>query len=131
MEVQLGNTAAQKATNEEVKRFGQRMATDHSQGGQTIRQMASNLKFTLPQELTPEQRTLVTKLENLSGKAFDRDYIKTMIADHQKDISEYERAASQATNPEIKQYASQALPMLRDHLKQAREISAKLGGKAE
>ena len=131
MEVQLGNTAAQKATNEEVKRFGQRMATDHSQGGQTIRQMASNLKFTLPQELTPEQRTLVTKLENLSGKAFDREYMKRMIADHQKDISEYERAASQATNPEIKQYASQALPMLRDHLKQAREISAKLGGKAE
>ena len=131
MEVQLGNFAAQKATNDEVKRFGQRLATDHSQGGQTIRQMASNLKFTLPQELTPEQRNLVSRLENLSGKAFDREYIKEMVADHVKDISEYERAAAQATIAEIKQYASQSLPMLRDHLKQAREIAAKLGVKVE
>ncbi|HKQ72834.1 MAG TPA: DUF4142 domain-containing protein [Blastocatellia bacterium] len=131
LEVQLGNFAAQKATNEDVKRFGQRLATDHSQGGQTIRQMASNLKFTLPQELTPEQQILVSRLENLSGSAFDREYIKAMIADHVKDISEYERAAAQATIAEIKQYASQALPMLRDHLKMAREIGRKLGVKAE
>jgi putative membrane protein len=131
LEVQLANLAAQKATSDEVKRYAQRLATDHSQAGQTIRQMASNLKFTLPQDLTPEQRNLVSRLENLSGKAFDRDYIKAMIADHQKDISEYERAASQATNQEIKQFASQALPMLRDHLKQAREIAGKLGVKAE
>src|SRR4030095_4266525 len=48
MEVQLGNTATQKATSDEVKRFGQRMATDHTQEGQAIRQMASNPKFTLP-----------------------------------------------------------------------------------
>jgi len=130
-EVQLGNLATQKATNDEVKRFGQRMATDHSQGGQTIRQMASNLKFILPQDMTPEQATAVSKLEKLSGKAFDREYMKDMIADHEKVISEFERASKQATNPEIKQFATQALPTLRDHLKQAREIASKLGVKAE
>jgi putative membrane protein len=131
LEVQLGNLAAQKATNEDVKRFGQRMATDHSQGGQTIRQMASNLKFTLPQELEPQQRTVVSRLENLSGKAFDREYMKEMVNDHVLEISEFERAEKQATIAEIKQFATEALPMLRDHLKQAREISAKLGVKAE
>ncbi len=131
LEVQLGNFAAQKAASEEVKRFGQQLAADHSRGGQTIRQMASNLKFTLPQELTPEQRNLVSRLENLSGKNFDREYIKAMVTDHMNDISEYERAAAQATIPEIKQFASQALPMLRDHLKLAREIAAKQGVKVE
>src|SRR5215468_5203535 len=131
MEVQLGNLAAQKATSEDVKRFGQRMAADHSQGGQTLRQMASNLKFTLPQDLEPEQRTVVSRLENLSGKSFDREYMKEMVRDHEKDISEYERAEKQATIPEIKQFATEALPMLRDHLKQAREIAGKRGVKAE
>ena len=52
---------------------------------------------------TPEQRNLVSRLEKLSGKAFDREYLKAMISDHTKDISEFEREASQATNPEIKQ----------------------------
>ena len=131
LEVQLGNIAAQKATNDDVKRFGQRMATDHSQGGQTIQQMASNLKFILPQDMSPEQKIEISRLENVSGKAFDRDYMKAMVKDHMKDLSEYERAATQATNAEIKQYASQALPMMRDHLKEAREIAGKLGVKGE
>jgi len=131
LEVQLGNLAAQKATNEDVKRFGQRMATDHSQGGQTIRQMASNLKFTLPQEPEPQQRTTVSRLEKLSGKAFDREYMKEMVNDHVKDISEFERAEKEATVAEIKQFATESLPTLRDHLKQAKEITAKLGAKAE
>jgi len=48
-----------------------------------------------------------------------------------KDISEFERAASQVTNTDIKQFASEALPTLRDHLKMAREIASKLGVKTE
>lgn len=131
MEVQLGNLTAQKAASEDVKRFGQRMATDHSQLGQTLRQLASNLNITLPQELTTEQQNLVKKLENLTGKAFDREYIKEMVAIHTKDVSEFERAAAQATNEDIKQFASQSVSMLRDHLKLAREVAAKLGVKVE
>jgi len=127
MEVQLGNLAAQRASSNDVKQFGERMATDHSQLGQKLQQLASNLNLTLPQELTPEQQAAVSRLEKLSGKAFDHEYIKAMINDHVKDISEFERAASQATNADIKQFVSEALPTLKDHLKMAREASGKLG----
>jgi putative membrane protein len=130
-EVQLGNLAAQKASSNDVKQFGERLATDHSQLGQKLQQLASNLNVTLSQELDTAQRNLVSRLEKLSGKAFDREYLKAMISDHTKDISEFERAASQATNPEIKQFVSEALPTLRDHLKTARELAGKLGVKAE
>jgi len=129
MEVQLGNMAARSATNNEVKRFGQRVATDHSQASQILRQLASTLNVTLPQELDPEQRNVVSRLQNLTGKEFDREYMKMMVNDHTKDVSEYERAASQATNPEVKLFASQTLPTLRDHLKMARDIAVKLGVK--
>ncbi len=127
LEVQLGNLAAQKATSNEVKQFGQRMATDHGQLGQRLQQLASNMNVTLPQDLKPEQQTAVSRLEKLSGKAFDREFMSRMISDHTRDISEFERASTQATNSDIKQFASEALPTLRDHLKMAREISAKLG----
>jgi len=129
MEVQMGNAAARNAASNEVKRFGQRVATDHSQLSQSLRSLASNLNIELPQELEPEQRNLVGRLQNLSGKVFDSEYIKVMIDGHMKDIPEFERAANQATNPEIKQFASQALPILRDHLKMARDIAGKLGVK--
>ncbi len=129
LEVQLGNMAAQKATSEDVKQFGERMATDHSQLGQKLQQLASNLGFSLPPDLKPEQQNIVSRFEKLSGKAFDREYMREMVSDHAKDVSEFERASNQATNSDIKQFASDALPTLREHLKLAREIAAKLGAK--
>jgi putative membrane protein len=130
VEVQTGNMAQQNASSEDVKRFGQQMATDHGQLGQKLQQLASNLNFRLPQDLTPDQQNLVSRLEKLSGKAFDREYMKAMIADHVKDISEFERAASQVTNVDIKQFATDALPTLREHLKMAREVAGKVGVKS-
>jgi putative membrane protein len=131
VEVQLGNLAAQKATNEDVKRYGERLAADHGQLGQKLQQMASNMGVRLSQDLTPEQQNLVSNLEKLSGKAFDREFIKAMINDHTKDIAAFERAANQATNADIKQFATEALPTLRDHLKTARELAGKVGAKAQ
>lgn len=131
MEVQLGTLAAQKASSNDVKQYGERIATAHSQLGQRLQQLASNLNVTLPQELNPEQRNMVSRLEKLSGKAFDREYIRAMVSDHLKDISEFERAASQVTNADIKQFVSEALPTLREHLKTARELASKLGVKTE
>jgi putative membrane protein len=107
------------------------MATAHSQLSQKLQQLASSLNVTLPQELNLEQQNVLSRLEKLSGKVFDRDYLKAVISDHTKDISEFERAASQVTNEEIKQFASEALPTLRNHLKAARELAGKLGVKAE
>ncbi|HEX2487948.1 MAG TPA: DUF4142 domain-containing protein [Blastocatellia bacterium] len=131
LEVQLGNMAAQKASSNDVKQFGEHMATEHSQLGQKLQQLASNLNFTLPTDLKPEQQALVSRFETLTGKAFDSAYIKEMVNDHIKDISEFERALSQASNADIKQFVNEALPTLRDHLKMAREIAGKLGVKTQ
>jgi putative membrane protein len=131
LEVQLGNLAAQKASNPDVKQFGERMATDHGQLGQKLQQLASSMNLPTEQQLSPEQQNMVSRLQNLSGKAFDREYMKAMITDHTKDISEFQRVANQATNPDIKQFASSALPILQDHLKLAREIAGKLGAKGQ
>jgi putative membrane protein len=131
LEVQMGRLAADKATSPEVKQFGERMVTDHGQLGQKLQQLASNLNLTPEQQLSPEQQNAVSRLQNLSGKAFDREYIKAMVADHVKDISEFQRAANQASNADIKQFASEALPMLQEHLKLAREIAGKLGARAQ
>src|SRR5215470_82574 len=129
LEVQLGNLASQKASSNDVKQFGERMSTDHGQLGQKLQQLASNLNVTLPQDLKPEQQAIVSRLEKLAGKAFDHEYMREMVSDHVKDISEFERVASQATNTDIKQFITEALPTLREHLKLAREIYAKLGAK--
>jgi putative membrane protein len=127
MEVQLGNMASQKASSNDVKRLGQRLATDHSRVNQKLQQLASSLNVTLPQELTSEQLQNVSQMQDASGKEFDRGYVSLMINEHTKDISEFERAANQATNADLKRLASETLPILREHLQLARNVASKMG----
>jgi putative membrane protein len=128
-EIQLGNLATQKATNAAVKQFAQRVVTDHTQAGQRLGQLATALNLTLPQELTPEQRNDMSRLENTSGKDFDREFMKMMVEDHMKDTAAVDRAAMESTNADVKQFASQLAPVMREHLKLAREVAAKVGVK--
>jgi putative membrane protein len=128
-EVRMGNLAMQKASSNEVKEFGQRIVTDHSQAEQKLDQMATAMNFTLPHEVSPEQQSEINHVEKASGKDFDREFMKMMVIDHMRDISAFERAASEATNAAVKQFAAQTLPTLKEHAKLAREVAAKVGVK--
>lgn len=47
-EVMLGKMATERAANDEVKRFGQRMVDDHTKANQELMQLASTKGITLP-----------------------------------------------------------------------------------
>jgi rubrerythrin len=49
-----------------------------------------------------------------------------MVADHQKDIPMFENAAKNASSAKARKLASDALPVLRDHLKRAQALQTKL-----
>jgi putative membrane protein len=63
---------------------------------------------------------------------FDRAFAKDMVSDHEKDIKEFRKEADKGRNPELKQFASQTMPTLEEHLKIARDLSgsSKGAGKA-
>ncbi len=129
MEVQLGQLATDKAASADVKQFGQRMVDDHTRINQQLMQLAAQLNVSLPQELSSAEQQTLTRLSKLSGAAFDREYMSLMVKDHQQDVAEYDRMSQQADNPDLKNFASSTLPMLREHLQQAREIAHKVGAK--
>src|SRR5438067_4040781 len=56
MEVELGNTAQQMATNPRVKNFGQMMVTDHSKANDELKSFASSKGITLPSDLPKDER---------------------------------------------------------------------------
>jgi putative membrane protein len=128
-EVQLGQLATEKAESPEVKQFGQRMVDDHSKANDQLKQVASEKGVTVPEKLSPKDAATKARLERLSGKAFDRAYMQDMVADHTKDVSEFRMEAKSAKDPDVKNFASQTLPTLQDHLKQAKSIAPKVAKK--
>lgn len=127
MEVQLGKLSDQRAQNEAVKRFGQRMVTDHSQANQQLSEIGARLGLQPPAELPRDQRRTVEKMAGLSGAEFDRAYMAAMIDDHKKDLGEFRKQADKGGNAELKTFAQQTVPILEQHLRLAEDTQARLG----
>jgi len=129
-EVDLGKLAASKATNPDVKQFGQRMVDDHGKANDELKSWASQKNVTLPTDLDAKHKAEHGRLEKLSGDAFDRAYMTSMVADHNKDVAEFQRESKAAKDPDLKAWVTKTLPTLQDHQKSAKEISGKVHGSA-
>ncbi len=122
-EVELGKLATEKASSEEVKKFGQRMVDDHSKANDELKQLASSKSVNLPNELSAKDKMTKERLSKLSGESFDRSYMQDMVKDHKKDVADFARESNSAKDPDVKQFASKTLPTLKDHLKEAEGIA--------
>lgn len=126
-EVQMGMTALQKASNDKVRQFGQKMVDDHSKANDQLKSIAEGKKITLPTELDAKHKKTAEMMAKMSGAGFDRDYITDMVKDHEEDVAEFQKEAMNGSDPDIKNFAAMALPTLQQHLQMAKDISSSLG----
>jgi putative membrane protein len=122
MEVNLGQLAAQKSTDQNVRQFGQHMADDHGKVGKQLTDLASRKGATLPNDLSAEQQREVNRLSNLAGTEFDKAYMSLMVKMHKKDLKAFQHAAANADDTDLRAFATDAVPMIQDHLKMAEGI---------
>ncbi len=122
LEVKLGQEIVKRATTPEAKQFAQQMVTDHTKGNNDLKALAAKKNITLPATLGQEQQKVYDDVVAEKGPALDQHYVKAMIADHQEDIREYQEAVTKATDPQIKGYAIQNVPMLQMHLQMVQKI---------
>lgn len=123
-EVELGKLAQRKGSSEPVRQFGAQMVQDHTKTNDELKQIASMKQIDIPQSLDPKHQNDVAHFSTLSGAAFDRAYMKDMVADHRKDIADFKRAAASAKDTDLRTFASRTLPTLESHLQMAQAGSS-------
>jgi len=128
VEIQVGKLAAQKASDPAVKRFAQKLADDHTKANQQLQSLPGADQVLQSVSLPEDKRQAIDQLSGLSGKEFDRAFIDQMVQDHEKAVSRFQEVASSATDPQVKQFASQLLPTLQRHLEQAKALQSRLSG---
>jgi putative membrane protein len=123
-EINSGNLAAQKATNADVRAFGKMMATDHSQSEQNLLRLAHTRDYHIPAAaIDPPPPDL--NLSKASGEDFDRMYIHAMVSGHRSTVMMFQNYALTGKDPEVKSFAQQMLPTLKEHLDAIKALDEK------
>src|SRR5437870_1412578 len=107
-------------SSDEVKSFGERMATDHKAAGDKLKALADQKGITLLDGLPKDVEKDEISLGKKKGKDFDKAYMAMMVKDHEADVKDFQKEADKGQDPDVKSYASSTLPTLQDHLNQAK-----------
>jgi len=124
-EIALGKVAAQKASDPEVKDFGRRMVADHTKADNQLAAIARKDRISIPPSSDQKRQADYAWLDRQRGPAFDRLYMRMMVDDHRKTVQLFQRETS-SDNPDLKQFASETLPVLQQHLNMAQAIDGRL-----
>lgn len=128
-EVKMGQLAADKASNPDVKAFGQQMIDDHTKANNNLKSIAQGENMTLPSDLNAKDQATYDKLSKLSGPEFDKMYVKDMVKDHEEDVKEFQKEAKSGKDPQMKNFASTTLPVLQGHLSKIKSIQMSMASK--
>jgi putative membrane protein len=127
-EVELGRLAEQRAANPAVREFGAMIVRDHTKAGEALRQIASRHGLVLEAEYTQPDAREKERFSNLSGADFDREFMETMVDKHERSAETLENKAERGGQADLKRWASETLPVVRQHLERAKQIQQQIRG---
>jgi putative membrane protein len=119
-QVKAGQLAVDKATSPTVKQFAQKMVDDHGKVNDQLKKLGEQKGLTIPDKLDAKRQADYDRLDKLSGEEFDREYMKLMVDEHSAEASAFQREADSSKDADLKSFARQTLPTLKQHIDQAR-----------
>jgi putative membrane protein len=122
-EVQLGELTLQKSNNDQVKQFARKMIDDHTRLNERMRPVAQLLGVEIPTEVSKKDKSLMSRMQTLSGPAYDQAYIKDMVKDHKQDLSEFHMAVSNGHALAVKNVAAEGSKTISEHLEMAQQLA--------
>ncbi|MGC4097866.1 MAG: DUF4142 domain-containing protein [Nitrospira sp.] len=126
-QIDLGQVAEQKAESEDVKQFGVRMVTDHQKTRKEIERLASKGGLQLVSQSSEKDAAMKSQLDRASGKGFDRAYIALTLQAHALELKELEQRAREEKNQDVRKWAAETVPVVKDHITRAKALASSLG----
>jgi putative membrane protein len=122
-EIGAGHIAETKATSADVKTFASRMITDHTKSSDALKAILSKKGHTVaPPPLDAKHKAMLNKLRGASAQDFDSLYAQQQIQAHQEAVMLFTSEQQSGTDPDIKNFAAQTLPVIQQHLSMAQQL---------
>ena len=127
LEIRLGQLAEKRARDASVKQFGRRMVDDHTDLKEQWGTMISNSGMKFKSGMGPRHKSKLDRLEKLSGREFDREYMTLVAQNHQDYLNYLRKEGRAAKSAPVRELVNRHIPMLELHIQQAKQIGVRVG----
>ena len=124
VEIRLGDLADAKAEAPGVRQYGQQLVRHHRDADKMVMDLAKQENLTLETKHASSDTETSQRLKQARGAEFDREFLNTMVTDHENVISMVKQAASESSDAKLKQLLEKLLPTLEEHRDHAKGLLA-------
>jgi putative membrane protein len=126
----LSQAALDTSTNYDIRQYARQVITNYHHALEELRDLmkAKNIPETSA-AIEGIKLDAMNRLHGLSGSAFDHEFVSLMTAEQQAAITTFKSAAETAADPDIRNYASGVLPLLRQDFDTVTALEKKLAAK--
>ena len=99
------------------------MITDHTSTNEQLKKLVADMPGLQPPiGLDAAHKARIDQLGALFGAAFEQQYKVEQVEGHRQAIARFESYAGTGDNADLKRWAEQTLPRLKEHLAQAEAL---------
>ena len=113
-EVESSKVALDKAEDQSVKDFAQKMIDDHGAANAKLETIAGEQKLQVPADLDAKHKADLDAL-NAAAAPVDETYVKLQRAAHAEAVTLFESYSQDGDNATLKAFAAETLPTLKMH----------------
>ena len=123
-QIQLAKIVLSSTSPETVQDFALRMKANHTAIELLVVKLAAAQAIPLDTTLSAEDQSKIAELSALSGDALAEAYMALMAERNPKTLAMYRWQYDNCSNPEIKSFAMQTMPIIGTHARLAEQLNA-------
>lgn len=127
LEVRMAQLAEKNSTDSQVKQYAQRVLSDHTVMQNQWIALASRNGMTVNPGMGARHKKKADRLENLSGREFDRAYMTTEIQSLQDYVEYFGKEGRATRSGQVRDLAANDLRSLELHLNEAKDVGNRVG----
>ncbi len=125
-EIKISELAEGKASNPAVKAFAKRMVMEHKMMSASMKPFADSWGLNAPMDVDADHQKEWQKLNGLSGKDFDKEYMDAMVDDHGKALDAFTSEAKDTKDAKFKAAVIKGKTHVAAHKNMAYDLKKKL-----
>jgi len=126
-QIELGRIAADRASNPDVRAFGQQIVQDRGKANEELRLLAQSQSIALPTAIEGKRRTEVDRISKLSPPALDRAIVRALVPLHDADVADFQNQTQMGQEVELQGWVYVMLPLLEEQQEEIHRIASEPG----